>query len=170
MEDAINLGKAVDVVVTAVRDPSLYRFPLEVHCVDPDLTGLLTNTKVPKDAPLTFPLNTTDADLERIAEITGREYLSPTLYARTKAGYRRYLHRGSQFPGRPRKVGKSFKQRHGMQAKMFRYPARPFRAARAPNTDRKSSKAGGGGDDEFDDEGEGEGGGGDDERSVEWEE
>ena len=67
MEDTISLGRPVDVVVTAVRDPSLYRFPLELHCVDPDLTELLPNTRTPKEAPLIFPLDTTEADLERIA-------------------------------------------------------------------------------------------------------
>jgi hypothetical protein len=67
VEDTISLGRPVDVVVTAVRDPSLYRFPLELHCVDPDVTGLLPNTRTPKEAPLIFPLDTTEADLERIA-------------------------------------------------------------------------------------------------------
>ena len=67
VEDVIELGRAVDVVVTAVRDPALYRYPLELQCVDPDLTGLLPNTRTPTDAPLVFPLDTTEADLERIA-------------------------------------------------------------------------------------------------------
>ena len=165
VEDAINLGKAVDVVVTAVRDPSLYRFPLELCCVDPDLTELLPNTVTPEDAPLIFPIDTTEADLERIAvrtvvcccafalclrrrcpptrqEITGREYLSPTRYARLKQEYRRHKFRGSQFLEQPRRVAEdTWSKRHGMRPPVSPYPPRPFRPARASSAKKKTRKA-----------------------------
>lgn len=196
VEDVIELGRAVDVVVTAVRDPALYRFPLELQCVDPDVTGLLPNTKAPADAPLVFPLDTTEADLERIAvrirvrcrlpalpchadaappptrqEITGREYLSPSRYARLKHEWRQYRYRGSQFLERPRRVKENFTRRHGMRPPAFPYPARPFRPARAPSTKKKTRSSSD--DDSFSDEPTG-GADGDysdrDERSTRWDE
>ena len=195
VEDVIELGRAVDVVVTAVRDPALYRFPLELQCVDPDMTGLLPNTRAPTDAPLVFPIDTTEADLERIAvricaravglllcratltplragsqEITGREYLSPSRYVRLKQEWRRYRYRGSQFLEQPRRVKDNFTQRHGMRPPAFPYPARPFRPARAPSTKKKTRKASD--DDSFNDEPAGgdDGEYSDESRSARWEE
>ena len=194
VEDVIELGRAVDVVVTAVRDPALYRFPLELQCVDPDMTGLLPNTKAPVDAPLVFPIDTTEADLERIAvrfaralglllrhatltplrrrlqEITGREYLSPSRYARLKQEWRRYRYRGSQFLEQPRRGKDNFMQRHGMRPPAFPYPARPFRPARAPSTKKTTRKASD--EDTFNDEPTGgdDGDYSDESRSARWDE
>ena len=173
-----------------MRDPSLYRFPLELHCVDPDVTDLLPNTRAPKDAPLIFPIDTTEDDLERIAvrtlarrcalcaahaacacqEITGREYLSPARYARLKQEYRRHKFRGSQFLEERRRVTEdTWSKRHGMRPPAFPYPPRPFRPARATSTKRKTRKASD--DDTFSDEpAGGEGDYGDEGRAARWDE
>ena len=104
-------------------------------------------------------------------EITGREYLSPSRYARLKHEWRQYRYRGSQFLERPRRVKENFTRRHGMRPPAFPYPARPFRPARAPSTKKKNRSSSD--DDSFSDEPTG-GADGDfsdrDERSTRWDE
>ena len=42
VRDILDLGEPVKVRVRAVRDPRRFRFPLELDCLEPDVSGLLT--------------------------------------------------------------------------------------------------------------------------------
>ena len=43
VRDLIDLDVNVTVRVTAIRDPYRFRWPLELECVTPDLSGMLTS-------------------------------------------------------------------------------------------------------------------------------
>jgi hypothetical protein len=52
VRDILDLGVTITVRVTAVRDPVRFRFPLELECVSPDVSQLLS-----RPAPDCPPIN-----------------------------------------------------------------------------------------------------------------
>ena len=87
-----------------------------------------------------------------------------------KQEYRRHQYRGSQLAEQPRRdTGDDWVRRHGVRPPAHPYPPRPFRAARAPSTKKKTRKTAD--EDSFSDAPGGDGGDYADEgRTARWDE